>query len=787
MPYILYRMLAIAAIVALPAISVCLGQVVTFPNTEPLDWQGPLDEKMLDGLHVFIDRKIEDSVQARSRFWSRDLSSALNYEKSVAPNRERFRTIIGLIDERVAPSMERYGDDDNPALVAETPLFRVFQVRWPALAGVTAEGLLLTPLRQPVGRVVAIPDADQTPEALVGLAPGLTADAQFARRLAESGFEVVVPLLTNRAAEVSGHPDVNYTNLSHREWIYRQAFVMGRHIIGYEVQKALSAIDWFERRGDPRAKVGIAGYGEGGLIALYASASDTRIDAALVSGYFSSRQKVWEEPLDRTVWSLLREFGDAEIATLIAPRGLVVEHSTVQVVDGPPAAPDHWRKAAAPGVIRTPDFRSVEAEFARIDSLTRPGFQPKHLVSGPGGETVGPGSDQALARFTALLGVTLPPRPANHALNDQRRSFDPQPRQHRQVKQLEKRLQELISASGYLRDSFYMNTAMPALTEPVASRVLSAETHSADEFARASKAFRAHLHNEIIGRLDDPLLPPRPRSRRIYDEAKWTGYEVVLDVVPDVFAWGILLVPKDIKPGEQRPVVVAQHGYNGLPQQVVEGDDPYYRNFAARLAERGFVVFAPHNFYRDTDRFRWLDKKAKTQKLTMFSFITAQHQQILNWLSSLPFVAPKRMGFYGLSYGGTTAMTVPPLLEDYALSICSANFNEDIHKSTAVDRGYSYMYHPTWEVPLFNIGNTFGHAERAYLMIPRPFMVERGHHDGVGMDRWVAAEYAKVRRLYAQLGIADRTEIQFFNGGHTILADRTFRFLHRHLSWPEPQ
>jgi len=787
MPLILYRMLAIAAIVGLPVASVGLGQVVTFQDTKPLDWQGPLDEKMLDGLHVFIDRKIKDSVQARARFWSRDLSSTLNYEKSVAPNRERFRTIVGLMDERVAPSMERYGDDDNPALVAETPVFRVFQVRWPVLEGVTAEGLLLEPRRQPVGRVIAIPDADQTPEVLVGLAPGLAEDAQFARRLAESGFEVVVPLLTNRAAEVSGHPDVHYTNVSHREWIYRQAFVMGRHIIGYEVQKALSAVDWFERRGGPRAKVGIAGYGEGGLIALYASASDTRIDAALVSGYFNSRQKVWEEPLDRTVWSLLREFGDAETATLIAPRGLVVEHSSVPALDGPPEVPDSWRKAAAPGVIRTPDFRSVEAEFQRIDSLTRPGFQPKHLVSGLSGETVGPGSEQALARFATLLGVTLPPQTANNALQDRRHSFNPQLRQHRQVKQLEKHLQELISASGYVRDGFYMNTAMPALTESVPSRVLSAETHSAEEFAQASRIFREHLHDEIMGRLDDPLLPPNPRSRRIYEEAKWTGYEVTLDVVPDVFAWGILLVPKGIKSGEKRPVVVAQHGYNGLPKHVVEGDDPYYRNFAARLAERGFVVFAPHNFYRDTDRFRWLDKKAKTQKLTMFSFITVQHQQILNWLSSLPFVDPKRIGFYGLSYGGTTAMTVPPLLEDYALSICSANFNEDIHKLTAVDRGHSYMYHPTWEVPLFSIGNTFGHAERAYLMIPRPFMVERGHHDGVGMDRWVAAEYAKVRRLYTQLGIADRTEIQFFNGGHTILADRTFLFLHRHLSWPEPE
>ena len=141
MPLFLYRLLAISAIVAFLATTTGLSQIVTFQDTEPLDWQGPLDEKMLDGLHVFIDRKIEDSVEARSRFWSRELSSTANYEKSVAPNRERFRAIIGLMDERVGPSMERYGDDDNPALVAETPTFRVFQVRWPVLEGVYHEKL----------------------------------------------------------------------------------------------------------------------------------------------------------------------------------------------------------------------------------------------------------------------------------------------------------------------------------------------------------------------------------------------------------------------------------------------------------------------------------------------------------------------------------------------------------------------------------------------------------------------------------------------------------------------
>ena len=72
----------------------------------------------------------------------------------------------------------------------------------------------------------------------------------------------------------------------------------------------------------------------------------------------------------------------------------------------------------------------------------------------------------------------------------------------------------------------------------------------------------------------------------------------------------------------------------------------------------------------------------------------------------------------------------------------------------------------------------------AALIAPRPFMVERGHKDGVAPDEWVAYEYAKVRRLYAALDIPEKTEIEFFQGPHTINGKGTFEFLHRHLKWP---
>jgi hypothetical protein len=281
-------------------------------------------------------------------------------------------------------------------------------------------------------------------------------------------------------------------------------------------------------------------------------------------------------------------------------------------------------------------------------------------------------------------------------------------------------------------------------------------------------------------------VPFNARTRKVTETDQWTAYDVVLDVFEGLFAWGVLVVPKDIKEGERRPVVVCQHGRQGLPRDTIDAHKSAYNDFAARLAERGFITFAPHNLYRGEDRYRWLDRKANAIGCTLFSFIISQHDQTLRWLDTLPLVDGNRIAFYGLSYGGETAVRVPAVLEKYCLSICSGDFNQWTRKVAATDQPFSFMRTIEWEMPYWNLGHTFDYAEMAYLMAPRPFMVERGHLDRVGRDQWVAHEFAKVRWLYAQLGLADRIGIEFFQGGHSINGMGTFAFLHKHLDWPEP-
>jgi hypothetical protein len=56
-------------------------------------------------------------------------------------------------------------------------------------SGVHAEGLLLEPDRAPVARVVALPDADVSPEAVSGLSSDVPAAAQLAAISAENASE----------------------------------------------------------------------------------------------------------------------------------------------------------------------------------------------------------------------------------------------------------------------------------------------------------------------------------------------------------------------------------------------------------------------------------------------------------------------------------------------------------------------------------------------------------------------------------------------------------------------
>ena len=673
------------------AAAVCSGQ--TLPDTQPLTLSGDPVAQMVSGIGDLLLRQTAAAPAHRK------------------PSRERLRYIVGAVDERVP------FDAPELAKISETADYAVYAARWPVLDGVTGEGLLYQPKRDAGVRMIALPDADQSPE-----------DLEIARRRAAQGTTVLVPVLIDRKNTWSGNPKFRMTNQPHREFLYRMTFPVGRTISGYEVEKVLAAVDWYAHR---PGRIEVWGYGEGGLVALYAAALDPRIEVATVSGYFQPREELWKEPIYRNVWSLLRDFGDAELAAMC--RKLVVEPAPGPTVNGPDES-DPKRRGAAPGVLAPAAKEAVQREVERARRLG--------------------------ARIE--LADARPPDAAT--------SRNPE-RMHRQFRELVDYTQRLVRESARVRDAYWSK----------------ADFSSPDRWVESTKSYRNRIWGDVIGHLPAPTGPANPRTRLAYRGDKWNGYEVTLDLYPGVFAYGVLLVPKDLRPGERRPVVVCQHGLDGRPQDLFAQPESargfrYYQNIGSRLADMGFITYMPQNPY--TGDFRPLQRKANPLGYSIFSFILAQNERLLDWLSGLAFVDPKRIGFYGLSYGGKTALRIPTLLDRYALSICSGDFNEWIVKLATVDAPWSYMFTQEYEMGEYNLGGVANHAELARLMAPRPFMVERGHRDGVGVDEWIAFEYAKVQRFYDEMGLGERARIEFFNGPHMIHGVGTVEFLKKYLNWP---
>src|SRR5438046_10740054 len=70
-------------------------------GTQALTMEGDIAAQMVAGIDKFLLREIELSVERREKFWKRDFSSPEAYNKSIEPNRQRLKQILGGIDERV--------------------------------------------------------------------------------------------------------------------------------------------------------------------------------------------------------------------------------------------------------------------------------------------------------------------------------------------------------------------------------------------------------------------------------------------------------------------------------------------------------------------------------------------------------------------------------------------------------------------------------------------------------------------------------------------------------------
>lgn len=740
---------------------------------EPLTWEGDISAQMVEGIDRFLGQKYIEVKAKREQEWL--AHSNEGWDAFITKKSNILKNIWGMKGERLPPTFRIESDPTTTKpYEIEYPSLRIQPIQWTVSNGLDGVGLLVQPTGRIKARVVLIPDADQYPENLVGFDPEKRQPTpwQPALELAGQGIQVVIPALISRKQDFSGSTRLNiFTNQPHREWIYRQGFNIGRHIIGFELLKIASCIDWFEKQNlafGTKLPTVVAGYGEGGMLALFTAAIDERVDLALTSGYIGNSESLWSEPIYRNMHGILAHAGGAELLAMAAEKAaIVVEYSEHPPVDDP----IEWegrRGGAAPGKLTTPQLADLKKEVEQARRYQKGRADFLSILTNNGKAFQKPFSAASLQSLCQLLNIT-PYSPPLGEVKMPKSWLDVRERERQQVEQLEVYIQyELELCEKNRNETFWKKI----------------QHHPGKDFD-TKRELREFFH-QTIGKISDPLKSPAPRLRLLESNQSWEKYEVVLDVWDQVFAWGILVIPQSARLGKKLPVVVCQHGLEGLPSGLITRDTSdrkfqIYKAMALTLAESGYVTFSPHNPYRGEHAFRTLQRKANPIGLSLFSVIAGQHQQIVNWLASLEFVEKDKIGFYGLSYGGKTAMRIPALVEGYALSICSGDFNEWIRKVATTRGAFSYQFTKEYEIYEWDLGNRFNYAEMAALIAPRPFMVEYGYRDGIGTAEWIGYEFGKVRKHFDLSGISDRLDIDLFDGYHEIHGVKTYPFLDKHL------
>ncbi len=271
------------------------------------------------------------------------------------------------------------------------------------------------------------------------------------------------------------------------------------------------------------------------------------------------------------------------------------------------------------------------------------------------------------------------------------------------------------------------------------------------------------------------------------------------EILPGLTTYAVRMVPGTPGP---HPGMLIQHGYMGSPElacgltKKANAGDYSYRSLGFRAAKRGYHVIAPHHpsgFGTTGDEidvplpdFPNHDMHYGKNRLhrlcllgggTLMGLDMLASSRAVDLLTQHENVDAGRLGMYGLSRGGQSALYLPAMDQRIKASVCSAYFNTRLPKLIGPYTRTNYIDWYAEGQILPNQPRYFSDSDIASLIVPRAFAVEAGALDGAIDQKAALEEWQDTKVHYEKLDIVSNCEFIAHAEEHVSATKRTFEFL----------
>jgi dienelactone hydrolase len=289
------------------------------------------------------------------------------------------------------------------------------------------------------------------------------------------------------------------------------------------------------------------------------------------------------------------------------------------------------------------------------------------------------------------------------------------------------------------------------------------------------EARKKELRNCFLKQMNLNPLPAKTPLNPIYTpKRKMNGYTVEnvgIETLPGVYLCGSLYRPAKGK--GPFPAVLSPHGHFSDPDTNMYGryrPDQQYR--CAMLAEMGAVVFSYEMFAYGESRLQ-VDEADHRTGLAL-TIQTLNSIRVVDFLTSLSYVDPQKIGITGESGGGTQTFLLTALDDRISVSVPVVMVSSWFYGGCPCESG----------LPIHSCSDAgTNNAEIAAMASPRPMLVIS---DGSDWTRNVPEiEFPYLQKVYSLYGTSENVEnVHLDNEGHDYGVSKRlamYDFMARHL------